>query len=124
MCLEETKLSLNMEVRQLGTAAVLGCTGRIVFRDEVVALSELAGELIEKSQQLIIDFQGITAIDSAGLGELVGLHMWGQANGCPVKVCGLSTRMRYLLEITNLTSILDIYTTAESAVAESETEVA
>lgn len=117
-------MSLNLIAEEIGNAVVLRCKGRIVFRDEVTALSQRAGELIEQRRHLILDFMGVTAIDSAGLGELVALHMWAQASGCRLKIIRPSSRVRYLLELTNLTSILTILSSEEEALSESEAEVA
>jgi anti-anti-sigma factor len=121
---KEHELSLSLKAENVGGTTVLRCKGRIVFRDEVTVLSQRAGELIERGRQLILDFAGVTAIDSAGLGELVALHMWAQASGCRLKIIRPSGRVRYILELTNLSSILTILSSEEEALTEPEAEVA
>jgi len=115
---KEDSLSLVLEAGKLGEAAILRCKGRIVFRDEVIELSRVVGDAIQNARVLILDLQGVSAIDSAGLGELVALHMWAQANCCNLKMVGLSSRIRRLLELTNLTSVFEIYATEADAIAE------
>ena len=115
---KEDSLSLVLEAGKLGEAAILRCKGRIVFRDEVIELSRVVGDAIQNARVLILDLQGVSAIDSAGLGELVALHMWAQANSCLLKMVGLSSRIRRLLELTNLTSVFEIYATEADAIAE------
>src|SRR5215813_8935357 len=115
---KEDSLSLVLEAGKLGEAAILRCKGRIVFRDEVIELSRVVGDAIQNARVLILDLQGVSAIDSAGLGELVALHMWAQANCCLLKMVGLSSRIRRLLELTNLTSVFEIYATEADAIAE------
>jgi len=115
---KEDSLSLVLEASKLGEAAILHCKGRIVFRDEVIELSRVVGDAIQNARVLILDLQGVSAIDSAGLGELVALHMWAQANCCLLKMVGLSSRIRRLLELTNLTSVFEIYATEADAIAE------
>ena len=115
---KEDSLSLVLEASKLGEAAILRCKGRIVFRDEVIELSRVVGDAIQNARVLILDLQGVSAIDSAGLGELVALHMWAQANCCLLKMVGLSSRIRRLLELTNLTSVFEIYATEADAIAE------
>jgi len=115
---KEDSLSLVLEAGKLGEAAILRCKGRIVFRDEVIELSRVVGDAIQNARVLILDLQGVSAIDSAGLGELVALHMWAQANCCLLKMVGLSSRIRRLLEMTNLTSVFEIYATEADAIAE------
>lgn len=121
---KEHKLSLSLKAEMVGSATVLRCRGRIVFRDEVLALSHRAGELIEQGRPLMLDLAGVTALDSAGLGELVALHMWAQASGCALKIIQPSSRVRYLLELTNLNSVLNIFLSEEQALSQSEAEVA
>ena len=117
-------MSLSLKAEMVGSVTVLRCKGRIVFRDEVLALSHRAGELIEQGRPLILDLAGVTVLDSAGLGELVALHMWAQASGCGLKIVQPSSQVRYLLELTNLNSVLNILSTEEEGVSESEAEVA
>jgi anti-sigma B factor antagonist len=114
---KENSLSLSLESSRLGDAIVLRCKGRIVFREEVIKLSQVAGDSIEAAGLVILDLKGVSAIDSAGLGEMVSLHMWARGRGCALKVTGLSSRIRHLLELTNLTSVFEIYATEEEALS-------
>jgi anti-sigma B factor antagonist len=115
---KEGSLSLSLEASKLGEAVVLHCKGRIVFRDEVVELSKVVGHAVQRESCVILDLHGVSAIDSAGLGELVALHMWAQGNACTLKMTGLSSRIRRWLELTNLTSVFEIYATEADAVGE------
>lgn len=120
---EECKLSLLLERTKCGNAVVLRCRGRIVYRGEAVVLSRAVSELLEHNRHIVLDLSGVCAIDSAGLGELVALHMWAQGNGSCLKLTGLSSRIFHLLELTNLTSLFEIFST-EKAALESWQEVA
>lgn len=122
--MKEKKMSLSLETSKLGEWMILHCKGRIVFRDEAAALSQTVAELLEQTRHFVLDLQGVNAIDSGGLGELVALHMWARAAGCRLRFSGLSSRIHRLLELTNLTSILEIYATEEDAVEACEPEMA
>ena len=112
---EEKALSLHMEAYHRGDAIVLHCKGRIVFRDEAVALSRRAAELLQRSQQLVLDLSGVEAIDSAGLGQLVLLHMWAEGNRYSIKLASPTKRVHDLLEMTNVASIFEIHNTVDGA---------
>jgi len=114
-CPEEKELSLHMETQHRGDAIVLHCKGRIVFRDEAAALSRTVGELLQRTQHLVVELSGVEAIDSAGLGELVLLHMWAEGNRYSVKLASPSKRVRHLLQITNLALVFEIYDTVDDA---------
>jgi len=116
-CPEEKELSLHMETQHRGDAIVLHCKGRIVFRDEAAALSRTVGELLQRTQHLVVELSGVEAIDSAGLGELVLLHMWAEGNRYSVKLASPSKRVRHLLQITNLALVFEIYDTVDDALA-------
>jgi anti-sigma B factor antagonist len=108
-------LNLTLEVRSYEGATVLQCKGRIVFRDEALALSSKVAELLPQSRQVVVDLSAVEMIDSAGLGEMVVAFMSGQITGCPVKFAAPSRFVRKVLEITNLRSVFDVYERVEDA---------
>jgi anti-anti-sigma factor len=122
--IKEQKLSLRLESSRLGSAVVVHCHGRIVYHYEAAALSHKVAGLLEQNRNVIVDLHRVTAIDSAGLGELLALHLWARGHGRSLKLCGLTSRIRALLELTNLTSVLEVYATEEYAAEACEPEVA
>ncbi len=122
--LKERKLSLSLEIGTQAGATVVHCKGRIVFRDEAALLSQTVGELLHYTKRVILDLEGVTSVDSGGLGELVALHMWAQGCGGTLRLCGLSSRIRHLLQLTNLTSVFEVHATEEDALAACEPEAA
>jgi anti-sigma B factor antagonist len=111
----ERELSLNLQKSNLGEITVIHCRGRIVVREEAAALSRAVAAVLEESKHVILELRGVTAVDSGGLGELVALHMWAQGCGGTLKLSGLSSRLLYLLELTNLTTVFEIFPTQEAA---------
>jgi ABC-type transporter Mla MlaB component len=72
-------LKLDLETRAINDVTVLFCRGRFTYRDEATAFSQKMAELLPQARQVVVDFSGLEAIDSAGLGELVVVHMWIRA---------------------------------------------
>ena len=112
---KESKLKLSVEARTYGDVVVVHCEGRIVYRDEATALSRVVGELLHKGSKLILDLTAVTAMDSAGIGELVLLETWAQQRQAELKCAGATTVVRTLLDITNLDSVLDVCDSVEEA---------
>lgn len=108
-------MSLSLQARKLGDVTVIFCRGRIVLRHEAEALSYTVAAALQQSKHIILELKGVTAIDSAGMGELVALHMWAQGYGATLKLSGLSSRLLYLLELTNLATVFEIFPTQEAA---------
>ena len=112
---KESKLKLSVEARNHGDVIVVHCQGRIVYRDEAAALSRVVNELLHKSTRLVLDLSGVTAMDSAGIGELALLQTWAEERNAEFKCAGPSTVVRTLLDLTNLDSVLDVHDTLDEA---------
>jgi anti-anti-sigma factor len=118
---EDSKLKLSLETRRLGDVIVVHCEGRIVYRDEATALSRVVVEALRAAKQVVLDLEGVERIDSAGLGELVFVHVSAEGFGNTVKLAGPNPRVRALLDLTNLSSVFEIHSSlAEALEAEDE----
>ena len=121
---KEANLKLSLETRNRGNVLIVHCQGRIVYRDEANAFSRLVADLMRHTRNVIIDFGGVTSMDSAGIGELVLLHTRAQALGARLKCARPSRFVHNLLDLTNLNSVLDIHPSLEEALESfSEDEV-
>lgn len=112
-----TKVSFSVEPRDSGSAVVLHCQGRLIFRNEAHALTRTVSEILPLAHCMVIDLAGIEAVDSAGLGELVLLHMWADSSGYTLKFSGATKSVRKALELTNLVQVLDLYPSVREAIA-------
>jgi anti-sigma B factor antagonist len=110
------RLKLSLEA-QSGGAVVLHCQGRIIFGSEARALTDIVAEVLPSARRMVVDLAGVEAIDSAGLGELVLLHMWSEAAGYTLKFASPSASVRRLLVLTNLVAVFDAYGSVAEALA-------
>src|SRR5260370_35746377 len=78
---KEANLKLSLETRNRGNVLIVHCQGRIVYRDEANAFSRLVADLMRHARNVIIDFRGVTSMDSAGIGGLGLLNTKAQADG-------------------------------------------
>lgn len=117
-------MKLDLETRAIDDVTVLYCRGRFTYRDEATAFSEKIAELLPNTRQVVVDLSGLEVIDSAGLGELVVVHMWIRASGCSLKLSGANPRIRQLLELTNLLSVFDVHPTLDDALLSFQRNVA
>lgn len=112
---KESKLKLSVEAQNHGDVIIVHCQGRIVYRDEAAALSRVAGEILRQGTKLVLDLSGVSAMDSAGIGELALLQTWAQERDAELKCAAPSTVVQTLLDLTNLESVLDVHPTLEGA---------
>lgn len=116
------KLKLSLETRNRGNVIVIHCQGRIVYRDEAATFACVVGEAMQQARVVVLDFGGVSAMDSAGIGELALLQTWAERESVSLKYAGLTSHVSMLLELTNLDSVLEIHPSVEAAVAAFEEE--
>jgi len=112
----DKRLTLILEA-QAGGAIVLHCQGRIIFGPEARSLTEIVAEVLPSARRMVVDLSGVEVVDSAGLGELVLLHMWAEAAGHTLKFASPCSSVRELLELTNLVAVFDAYRSVPEAIA-------
>jgi|SRR5882672_1957316 len=112
----DKRLKLSLEA-QAGGAVVLHCQGRIIFGLEARALTDIVAEVLPSARRMVVDLSGVEIVDSAGLGELVLLHMWAEAAGYALKFASPRKSVRQLLELTNLIAVFDAYGSVAEAMA-------
>ena len=64
----------------------------------------------------VLDLSGVSAMDSAGIGELALLQTWAQERNANLKCAGANDLVRTLLDLTNLDSVVEVHPSVESAV--------
>jgi anti-sigma B factor antagonist len=112
---KESKVKLSLETRNRGDVIVVHCQGRIVYRDEAAALSRVVDEILKSGSKLVLELSGVTAMDSAGIGELALLQTWAQERNAELKCAGANPVVRTLLDLTNLDSVLQVHPSLDSA---------
>jgi anti-sigma B factor antagonist len=119
----DKRLKLGLEA-QPGGAVVLHCEGRIIFGPEARSLTDIVANVLPSARRMVVDLAGVEIVDSAGLGELVLLHMWAEAAGYSLKFASPRNSVRELLELTNLSAVFDAYgSVAEAMAAMNQEEV-
>src|ERR1700745_1322689 len=104
-----------METRTVDGVAIVSCAGRIVFGEEANALRDTLKKLLTSSKQLVLNLGGVSYIDSAGLGTLVGVYSSARAGGADIKLPGLGQRLRDVLAIPKLATVFEVYATEQQA---------
>ncbi len=99
-------LTIEHTVAEDGTPTLV-CKGRInlesanALRDQVKSLARTHGVVLA-------DLSGVDAVDSAGLGSILGTYVSAKGDGCELVLINVHPRVKDLLNITKLTSVLSI----------------
>jgi anti-sigma B factor antagonist len=80
---------------------------------------KIQGELrTAKPPCLIMDMAGVTFMDSAGLGVIMNCFVSSQAGGRKFYLSGVNERVKSLLEMTKVDSVLRMFPSIEAAQAQ------
>ncbi len=88
-------------------AAILRCYGN-VFSAEALALSRAVSPLLFEWDIVVLDFSGVLAVDSGGLGTLALLQLYVRSSGRCLRYCSLRSQVNDSIERTRLNAIFDI----------------
>ncbi len=67
------------------------------LRQEIDAMA-----LQNEPQQLILDFAGVTFMDSSGIGLVMGRYKLAQELGAELRLCGLTASTRRVMQIAGM----------------------
>ncbi|ACA99285.1 MULTISPECIES: STAS domain-containing protein [Cyanophyceae] len=76
------------------------------FKDDL-----LKSIIEEKKEVVVLDFAGITFMDSAGLGSLVLLLKTVRSHGAKMILCNVNEQVQMLFELTNMNRVFEIFAT-------------
>ena len=94
--------------RTLDNVAIVNCGGKLVFEKEAAALCRAVSGLLKHYQNVIIDMSGVDVIDGSGLGTLAECIREAQEAGASLIFCRVPKKVRRLLDLTQLSSVVDI----------------
>jgi anti-sigma B factor antagonist len=111
----EDEVNLKMETRLADGITIISCQGRILFGEEAAALRQELKHALGANPRVILNFSGVSYIDSGGLGTLVGVYSSARSAGADIKLAGIGQRMRDLLQVTKLVTVFETYDSEQQA---------
>lgn len=104
-------VDLALTTRTVGDVAVVQCGGKLVFQSEASALCEVVSKLAGKYRSIIVDLNEVALIDGGGIGTLVDCIRNAKNAGTRLVLCRVPEKVRMLLDITRVSSLVDIANT-------------
>jgi anti-sigma B factor antagonist len=96
---------LTLEVERNDDVAIVKCHGRLVMGVCDVLASKVKA-LIPDTRRIVLDLTDLKQMDSMGLGTIVRLYASAKSGGNCLVLINLGPRIKQLLGITNLLSVL------------------
>ena len=109
---------MKLSVRQEGGVTVLTPVGPMVIGPGEQEMHEAVARLLSERQvRLVFDMSGVTKADSSGIESLLNACRQARERGGDARLAGVSQRLRTLLEISQLTNVLELYADVNEAVS-------
>ncbi len=94
-------MDINIDKRS-GGVSVIGLNGELGSHSEDSIREQLHPIVGEKSAKVVIDMANVRTIDSSGLGHLISLVTHARMTESRVVLCGASSFVRGVLDVTQL----------------------
>ena len=98
---------LTLHVERSPDVAVVHCKGELVSGVTDV-LYRSVKELIPEVKRIVLDLRELSYLDSSGIGMIVRLFVSAKSAKCTLQLANISGRVRQLLGITDLLSVLQV----------------
>lgn len=107
---------LLVSIAHAGEAVIVKSVGRIVAGEEVASLKKVV-LCHQDSKVIVLDLSHVETIDGAGLGLLAFLAGWTRLTGTKLVISDPSPHVRELLDLTRLSSVLEIRSSEDLSAA-------
>jgi anti-sigma B factor antagonist len=107
---------LDIKTRDVGGITVLDLSGTLVAGLGLESLRQRIGQLVaEQRLNVVLNAQGVSVIDSSGVGDLVGSFSTLKKSGGSLKLASPTKFVRDVLQIARIPTIIEVYDTEEAA---------
>ena len=98
---------ISVHIERLPHAVLVRCRGELVAGVTDVLYREVR-PLFPDAKRVILDFKELTYVDSMGIGTVLRLYVSAKTAGCSLELANIGARVRQILGITNLISVLTV----------------
>ncbi|MBI3684643.1 MAG: STAS domain-containing protein [Acidobacteria bacterium] len=110
-------MEFDLSVRRIDAVTIIDMAGRLTLGEPTFMLREAVRSEGEKSKKLLLNLEGVSYIDSAGLGELAGCLATMAGRGGAIKLVHVQKRLTELMQITRLCTLFEIHDNEPAALA-------
>jgi anti-sigma B factor antagonist len=109
---------MKANLRDSGKVSIIELKGKITIGSGDIQLRDLITKLLEGGKQnILVNMNDVTAIDSSGIGELVGCYTTVTNKGGKLRLLHLPPKIQDVLTVTQLITVFDVYENETEAVA-------
>jgi anti-anti-sigma factor len=108
---------MQIAQREVRGVTILDLSGRFVLEDGVQTFVERMNALSHVGHKwILLNFDGVTYLDSAGIGAIAWKYVTARKRDCDVKLLNLRPRSHKVLHNTKLLSVLESFESEDRAI--------
>jgi anti-sigma B factor antagonist len=112
-------MSLEVQTRQTDSGVrVLAPSGRLDVAGAPVLKEAVADAVKEGPPRVVIDMEGVSFVDSTGLGSVVAALKLARSSKGDLRLAAPNQQVRVVLELTTLDRVFAYYPTVEDALTD------
>ncbi|HPC84672.1 MAG TPA: STAS domain-containing protein [Thermoanaerobaculaceae bacterium] len=109
---------MKTKIRDVGNVRILDLEGKITIGAGDVELRKQIEDSVSAGfTNILLDFKGVSHIDSSGIGELVGCYTTISRRGGKMKLLNLTQKITDILHVTQLITVFDVFDNEQEALA-------
>jgi stage II sporulation protein AA (anti-sigma F factor antagonist) len=107
---------MNIQINQNGAVCVVNISGDIDHHNADI-LRDKIDNYYERSacRHVVFDFNGVTFMDSSGIGLIIGRYKNTEKRGGSLSIAGMNDETRRIYQISGLAKIIRAYDSVEEA---------
>jgi anti-anti-sigma factor len=108
---------IQIAERSVADVVILELAGRMVLEEGDIPLRDYIRTLAQQGRvKVLLDMHDVSRLDSAGIGMLVADFLTLHRHGGTLKLMRLTERAKYLMALTRLNTVFEIFEVEEDAV--------
>jgi anti-sigma B factor antagonist len=101
---------MKTRIRDVNNVRILDLEGKITIGSGDIELRQrIEDSVAAGTNNILLNFAGVTHIDSSGIGELVGCYTTMARRGGKMKLLNLTQKITDILHVTQLITVFDVY---------------
>jgi len=109
---------MKIDVRNEQGVTIIAPKGKITIGVGDVALRQAVHEALEAgARNILLDLEGVSTVDSSGVGEMVSAYTTVTNKGGKLKIANLPSKVADILQMTQLITVFDSFDNMQEAIS-------
>lgn len=107
---------MKIDTRRAGDVHILDVDGKLTIEAGSAVYDSILAALDVGERKILLDLEGVTALDSSGVGDLMASYASAKNRGALLKLLRLAPKVGEVLKVTHLIGFFEIFEDEGAAV--------